>query len=163
MKPVPPEVLADPHVQARIIDLLEWAGRAAIALATMKGFLAGIYKPFATWRKEHNAKTIREVLKPELDQLANIIHDESGCAENMKSMLDHMRVVFDDLDKFLVIATDNRDRLDETNALLDEVFHLERRVDLERRAAIDEMLLNLRDRATFRKRGLAGGDAPAPA
>jgi hypothetical protein len=48
--------------------------------------------------------------------------------------------------------------------LLDEVFHLERRVDLERRALIDGMLVQLRDRQTLRKRGLAaGGEAPVSA
>lgn len=154
---------SDPHLHQRVVDLLDYAARIVIPLGAIKVFVAGIYKPFITWRREHTAKTIREVLKPELDQLRSMIEDESGCAGQMREVLQQMRTVFHDLDLFLEVSQDNRERQDETNELLDEVFGIERRVDLKRRAEIDEMLKLLADRRKARQRVLLVLDAPAEA
>lgn len=144
----------DPHLSQRFLDVLDYGARVAISLGGIKLFLAGIYKPFITWRREHTAKTIREVLKPELDQLRSMIEDESGCAGQMREVLVQMRTIFADLDMFLEVSHDNRERQDETNELLDEVFGIERRVDLKRRKEIDEMLTVLAERRKARRRAL---------
>lgn len=143
-----------PDLNVRAFDLIEWGAKAAIALGSIKVFLAGIYKPFMEWRKEHNAKTIREVLAPELAQLQQIIHDESGCADNMQTAVRAFAEVFNDLDRFLSITIDNRERIDETNDLLNEVFHLEQRLDRDRTAEIDALLSELAERQKQRRRGL---------
>lgn len=154
---------SDPQLSQRFLDIVEYGARIAIPLGAIKVFFAGIYKPFIVWRREHTAKTIREVLKPELDQLKSMIDDESGCAGQMKEVLSQMRTIFHDLDLFLEVSHDNRERQDETNELLDEVFGIERRVDLKRRAEIDEMLRVLSDRRKARRRVLLVLDEPAEA
>jgi hypothetical protein len=160
MTPVSP--VPDPTLNERAITLIDWIAKAAIGLGSVKVFLSGIYRPFMEWRKEHNARTIREVLKPELDQLRGLISEESGCAENMRLAVESIKQVFHELDAFLSIATDNRDRVNETNELLDEIFHLDRRVDHMREAEIDALLKMLGERRTVRRRHLqAMADAAA--
>lgn len=163
MRPPVIEAATDPQFTQRLADVLDYGARVAISLGAIKLFFAGIYKPLVTWRREHTAKTIREVLKPELDQLKSMIEDESGCAGQMKDVLTQMRTIFNDLDLFLEIAHDNRERLDETGDLLDEVFGLERRVDLKRRAEFDEMLRVLGERRKARRRALLILDEAEPA
>ena len=159
--PVLEAAATDPNITERLVDLLEYAARVAIPLGALKVFFVGVYKPFVTWRREHTAKTIREVLKPELDQLKSMIEDESGCAGQMKEVLTQMRTIFHDLDLFLEVSHDNRERQDETNELLDEVFGIERRVDLKRRKEIDDMLALLAERRKARRRALLVLDEPA--
>lgn len=142
-----------PDLNARAFDIIEWGAKAAIGLGSIKVFLASIYKPFVEWRKEHNAKTIREVLAPELAQLQQMIHDESGCAENMQTAVRAFSEVFHDLDRFLSITIDNRDRIDETNDLLNEIFHLEPRARV-RTAEIEALLSELAERQKIRRRGI---------
>lgn len=158
MKPV----TVSPDLGQRIADVLDYGARVAISLGAVKLFLSGIYKPLVTWRREHTAKTIREVLAPELSQLQAIIEDESGCAGQMKDVLAQMRHIFVDLDLFLDVAHDNRDRQDETNELLDEVFGIERLVDPKRRKEVEEMLQVLADRRKARRRVLIVLDEPEP-
>jgi hypothetical protein len=138
-----------------MLDLIEWIAKAAVGLGSIKVFLAGIYKPFMEWRRKLVAQTVREVLAPELKQLQDIIAEESGCAESLKITARSMHEMFNDLDKMLVIATDNRARIDETNDLLDEVFNLDRRIDHERAAEIDALLTGLAERQKLRRRGVA--------
>lgn len=158
MTPLTPVTPDDPQLGARAVNLVEWAVKLALGLGSLKVFLAGIYKPFMEWRKEHNARTIRAVLKPELEQLRGLISEESGCAENMRLAVESIRQVFTELDAFLSIAQDTRDRQDETNDLLDEIFHLDRRVDHMREAEIDALLKMLAGRRTVRRRHLAAMD-----
>lgn len=146
--------LPTPDINARAFDIIEWGAKAAIGLGSIKVFLASIYKPFVEWRKEHNAKTIREVLAPELAQLQQMIHDESGCADNMQTAVRAFAEVFHDLDRFLSITIDNRDRIDETNDLLNEIFHLEPRIDRQRAAEIEGLLNELSERQKIRRRGI---------
>jgi hypothetical protein len=136
-------------------DVIDLAAKAAVGLGAIKLFLVGIYKPFAEWRKEHVAKTTREVLKPELAQLRQIIDDESGCAGRMDDVLMHMREIFTDLDKFLDVAADTRDRQDETNDLLDAIgFHAERRVDEAKQDKMRQTMADLNERRKKRRRAL---------
>jgi hypothetical protein len=137
------------------INILDWAGKAMVVLAAIKTFLVAVYQPWKKWRREHDAKTIREVLAPELAQLRTIIDDESGCAGRMTDVLTQMRAIFGDLDMFLEVAADNRERLDETNELLDAVgFNADRRVDEVQRDRIAKTMADLTERRRKRRRAL---------
>jgi hypothetical protein len=150
VRPVIPDATLPAHAVETIDFLVKLGGALGAAwVATTK-----IWKPYVEWRREHIAKVTREVLKPELDQLRALITSESGCAEHMEAAVRGLTQVFGEMDSWMALAIDNRDRLDETNDLLDEMFSLERRVDYERRAEIDALLAVLKERAKARKRAL---------
>lgn len=154
--------MIETEAASHLMNVMEWAAKAAVALASIKlGFVA-LYKPIAEWRleyvkrrKEAQAATIREVLAPELTQLRSIIDDETGCAGSMKDVLAQMRAIFGDLDMFLDVAMDNRERLDETNDLLDAVgFNADRRIDSSQRDKIAATMAELTERRRRRRRAL---------
>jgi hypothetical protein len=144
-----------PDFQKRAIDFADYAARLAAAAIAVWGLSEKVVKPFTEWRRRMTeerkralAIEMREILKPELDRLATL----GQCADRIELVLKRQGVLFEDIDDFLEIATNSRDRLDETNELLDEVFHLERRVNSERRAHIDMLLVSLARRQSDRRR-----------
>lgn len=142
-------------LSGRALDVLEWGAKAALALLGMWGFLEKVAKPYTTWRRKHIATQIREALRPELDRMERL----SGCADRIELVLRRQDHLFKDIDDFLVVARTNTERIDETNDLLDEVFHLDRRVNPERRAHIDSILAGLARRQQDRRRD--ADDPPA--
>jgi hypothetical protein len=139
-------------------DLLELAGRAIIMLTAFWGFMQGIAKPYMAWkqrkRSEQNANIIalvNGVLEPRLSQFDALLKREENCAESSERILKRQSTIFDDMNLFLEISADNRERHDETAELLDQVFGLDRRVDTDRRRKIDQMLLELRTRTQARR------------
>lgn len=145
------KVTGDPT--ARALDVIEWAAKAAIALGSLKVFLAGIYKPFVTWRRAHTAKVVREVLDPELSALRKIIVQEEGCATRMEEVLVQTRMIFQEFDDVLEVLMDNRERIDETNGLLDEMgFSTDRRGTDARHEQVKVMVEKLHERRKHRRR-----------
>lgn len=150
MNTVTPDVAIPLHTS----DTIDFLIKLGAAFGALWAGVAKIWKPYVQWRREHTANITREVLKPELDQLRALIESESGCAEHMEAAVRGLTQVFSEMDSWMGLAIDNRERLDETNDLLDEMFSLERRVDYERRAEIDSLLSTLKERAKMRKRAL---------
>jgi hypothetical protein len=138
----------------RALDVLELLAKAAIALGTIKLFLVGILKPYAEWRKEHTARTIRSVLGPELRQLNDIINKEDGCAKRLESAVATMRELFHDFDDIRQVVHAHNGQHEETNDLLNQVFGIERRMDFEKAEEINSLLVRLGNRADVRRRGL---------
>ena len=147
--------ITDPHIAERVASVLEWAAKAAISLGTVKVSISGIYKPYVTWRRENNTKMVRDVLEPELKALNRIIEQESGCMTRMEEVLEQTRMIFQEFDDVLEVMMDNRERLDETNELLDSVgFSSERRLtDDRRKEEVNRMVEGLHERRKQRRRG----------
>lgn len=157
MPPTPQETT---DVATRIASTLELWAKIGGSLVLCWGFIARVYKPLVLWRREQQAKVVREVLAPELQQLATVQAElretrehEDGCAGRMERVLDSLREFFSDHDRLIEIALDNRDRLDESNDLLDALgLSSERRTDEERRRIVDEMVNRLTESRRRRHR-----------
>lgn len=157
--PIPPEQV---DAAARVASTLELWAKIGGSLLLLWGFLARVYKPLVLWRREHQAKVIREVLAPELRQLQHIITEEHGCAERLEGVVRALREIYGDHDKLIEIALDNRERLDENNDFLDALGFAsrERRTDEDRRRLVDTMVKELA--ASRRERRRALDDSPNP-
>lgn len=144
--------VSGPAIPPQAADTLDFLIRLGGSVAALWVTVSKIWKPYIVWRRDHLAKVIREVLKPELEQLARQATREERCSDSMEKAIETMHEVFRDLDGYHVLAMDNRDRLDETNELLDQIFSLDRRVDWERKQEIDSLLVILKERAKARRR-----------
>ena len=154
MTPTPPQP-DDVHVAERVAATIELWAKIAGSAGIIAGFLKLIVKPFIEWRRESQARMVRDVLAPELEKMHRIIETEDGCARRMEVVLHSLREFFGDHDHLIAIATDNRDRLDEFNDLLSALgFSSERREDDERRLVIDRMITALTERRKARRRGM---------
>lgn len=143
----------DAEIAARVASTLELWAKIAGSLLIVAGFVKGIVKPFILWRREHQAKVIRDVLNPEISALNRVIAQEDGCATRMERVLEKLRELFGDHDALIAIAYDNRERLDEQNDLLSALgLSSERRNDPERRKALDEIVDDLMERRRQRRR-----------
>lgn len=147
--PAPDEV----DTAARVASTLELWAKIAGSLLLVGGFLKGVVKPFIEWRREHQAKVIREILEPELKMLNRVISQEDGCADRMERVLKRQEALFADHDLLVDISIDNRERNDETNMLLDAMgFASDRRTSVERREEIRLMIEELERRRRERRR-----------
>lgn len=153
MTPPPDEV----DVASRIAATVQIWATIAGALAIVWGFLVRVYKPLVMWRREHQARVIREVLAPELRQLKEFAAHEDSCVGQMETVLEKLREFFGDHDSLISISIDNRERLDENNDFLDALGFTsrERRTDEERRKIIDDLVSELGRRSRARRRGIA--------
>jgi hypothetical protein len=121
----------DPHLSERAADTLELLTKATGLLGLVWAFMAKVLRPYHERRREHQVRTIREAMVP---VLAPILKDHDVLVE---------------------IALDNRDRHDETNALLDFLgFTSDRRTNEERRDEVTEMVHGLAERRRERRRNL---------
>lgn len=146
-------------VAARLASTLELLAKIGGSLALVLGFLRAAIPPvrrFIEWRRENQARVIREVLKPELARLDQVIEHEDGCAGRMEQVLDRLRQFFADHDYLIAIAIDNRERLNENNDFLDALGFTsrERRSDEDRRKVIDDMVHDLDKKRRARRRGI---------
>lgn len=127
----------DPAQSDRIAATLEWLAKVAGSALILWGFVEKVAKPFSEWRRRQ-----REVEREKLAELIRkVIHDELTSIK-----------IFDDLDALLVIAHDNRERLDEMNDLMN-AFGLESdRRGAERTAKATELFDRLTERQKQRRR-----------
>jgi hypothetical protein len=146
--PTPPDF----DVAGRAASTLElWAKMAGAGLIVW-GFLERVAKPYFTWRREAQGRMIREILKPELDQLRNMREEEDGCARRMEHVLRQLKELFGDHDGLYLVALDNRERLDETNGLLDSMGFSSAARHPDRSAYIKEIVERLGERRKARRR-----------
>lgn len=154
---VPPP---EPSTQQRLIELADYLARVVAAVGGLWVFVEKVAKPYSEWRKKREderrkalALEIRDILKPELEQLAQL----PACTERIEVVLLRQSALFEDIDAFLHIAGSNTDRLDEVNDLMDAVGFTsgDRRVDDERRVEVQRMLGSVRGRQTQRRRAVA--------
>lgn len=111
-----------------------------------------VSKPYLIWRRSHLGSIVSEILAPTLERMEAAVEREEGYQQEQQRIIERQTAIFEDLDLFLKVALDNRDRMDETNDLLDQMFSLERRVDLAQRKEIDQIIAVLRKRALLRRR-----------
>lgn len=155
----PPAAPPDPEFTKRALDFAEFGAKLVVALGAMWAFVVKIVKPYSDWRKQRLAAELREILKPELDRLERL----GACADRIEIVLERQSAMFNDIDDFMLIARTNTERIDETNDLLDEVFHLDRRVNADRRKVIDTILADLAHRQQNRRRHAEDDVTPSPA
>lgn len=137
-----------------LFRVIEYAGKIAVSLAAVWAFFALVGKPLYEWRKRRSSEVIRDVLSKELACLAEI--------PNIQGQIDRVLArqdeIFNDLDLFLGIASENSDRHDEVNVILTGLgVEFDRRKDGDRRERIADKLDLLRDRRRDRRRR---GDKP---
>lgn len=143
-----------PDALERLLDVAQFAAKAAIALGSVWAFLAKVGKPYLEWRRRWRRQELRGAFEQELQLLNSMVESASDCAEETEQTVIQVRSLFGDMDQVLEIATDNRERIDEINQLLDQLgFSSERRTDEERRAEIDVMLDSLNEQRRRRRRG----------
>jgi hypothetical protein len=155
---VTPPAAPDPELSTRALDLAEFGAKFAIALGGIYALVEKVAKPYYEWRKKRLALELKELLAPELERLEML----GATAIEIRTVLARQTEIFQDFDAFMVVARDHTDRLDETNDLLDEVFHLDRRFNSERRAEIDTLLSLLDKRQKARRRHEESTDVTPP-
>lgn len=157
MTPATPEHLP-PDVPERVVALLDFLARAGIGVAAFYASMQGVVKPFLEFRRAQRekqaavlAEQVKAILKPDLDRLNAIVGREETCADQNEKILARQTEIFRDMALFLEISQDNRERHDETSELLNQVFGLDRRIDLEQRKRIDTLLHELRTKTKERR------------
>lgn len=152
--------LIAPTETTRLLDLADYLVKVGAALAAAWAFAVKVGKPAYEFRakilERRNsvlAQKIRGILEPELQDLTRL----QTCTDELEVVLKRQREVFLDLDNVLGIVTDNRDRIDETNDLLNLLgFSSDRRAaNAERREEFDRLLTVLRNRNKVRARAEA--------
>lgn len=156
MSPQPP----GPQTTKAVNDVIEYGGKAAVSLTAVYAFVALIAKPFLTWRKNHKielrrreADLIRDILKEDLARLSGVCDREEEIMTAQREMLARQAQIFNDTDRLIDVALDNRDRLDEMNELMDELG-LASRDRRERELVNDTVLKHLAERRRARRRML---------
>jgi ElaB/YqjD/DUF883 family membrane-anchored ribosome-binding protein len=146
----------------RLLDLFDYGAKLVGSLGVILGAAwvgtAKIARPFFEWRREHNdtrkrmlTVEVRDILAPELAKLDEVC----ACTDRIETVLRRQTVLFNDVDKMLALAVDNKERLDEVNALLDAVgLTSDRRVDETRRQKVDRLIDDLRTRQRERRRAV---------
>lgn len=157
MTPVTPDQ-TPPDWSNVAAEVATWLGRVAASVAGLYASLHVIYKPLQEYRKTYRerqatalAANVRSIIAPEIDRMNALADREETCLEGNERVLKLQRAIFEDVSSFLEISRDNRDRHDEMSELMDQVFGLDRRVDLEKRKRIDNLMTALRDRHQQRR------------
>jgi hypothetical protein len=153
MTPVSPTPELDPIAAQKALSIIEFGAKFAIALGAVYAFIEKLAKPYAEHRRIRLATVIREVLKEEIDSLHDIRDERDDLRRLVEAVLDRQTALFDDIDLFIDIARDNRERHDETADLLNAIgLSTDRRADPDRRKEVDTMLILLDDRRKERRR-----------
>lgn len=152
MNPPPPDV--SPEAAQRVANALEWLAKFAGSLLALWLFIARVGKPYFEWRDRQRATTIRAVLREELACLATISEREEANGKKLDLALARQDQVFGEIDLFVTVMADNRDRIDELNELLNEAGYAsrDRRIAADRRRAADEAMAELQGRLRGRRR-----------
>jgi hypothetical protein len=143
----------DPQMGERIADIAELGAKIIIALGAILGglwaFTTKIAKPYHAWRR---AARLKERHEMEM-MLRSALSEELATIAALKRVPEQLEALFKDHDLLLEIAFDNRERHDETNALLDFLgFTSDRRSDDSRRAEVTDMVTTLAERRRDRRR-----------
>lgn len=145
------------EIASRAGDILEfWAKAAGVALAIWQ-LVERVGKPYFAWRQKRFEASIRAVLKTELECIDRVVEREDDIKALLLRVIERQDEIFADLDLFIEIAQDNRDRHDETAALLNAIGYAskDRRVT-ERRDVktprIDALMNELNARSVERRR-----------
>lgn len=153
MSPQPEQEIAQ-----RAGDILEfWAKAAGVALAIWQ-LVERVGKPYFSWRQKRFEASIRAVLKKELECIDGVKEREEEIKSLLERVIERQDEIFADLDLFIEVAQDNRDRHDETTELMNALGFAsrDRRAGGERRedrtAHIDTLMGELRGRAVERRR-----------
>lgn len=142
----------NPQVTERVAETIQLLVSAAGLLGLLWAGLQKVWKPYLVWRRSHLGSIVSEILAPTLERMEAAVEREEGYQVEQGRIIERQTAIFEDLDLFLKIAIDSRDRMDETNDLLDQMFSLERRIDLTQRKEIDNIIALLRQRALLRRR-----------
>lgn len=139
----------DPQIGERIADVLELGAKVSIALGALWAFVAKVVKPFTVWRRAARIKARAE----NESEFRQMFDKEIQAINRLPSVEARIDELFKDHDILLDVAFDNRERHDETNALLDFLgFTSDRRTSDERRDAVTEMVTTLAERRRERRR-----------
>lgn len=149
---LPPPPSPESDVSRRVLDILEFWAKALGALGVIGVFVSRVLKPYNEWRRASLAKMMREILAEELGKIDTVVSREEEIAGKIDEVLTRQDELFHDVDLFLEIAQDNRERHDELNDLLDTMgLDSSRRSDEERRS-IDMVFDQLHERRKARRR-----------
>lgn len=133
--------------------MIAYASKWAIAAGSIYGLVEKVGKPYYDWRKNRWAGIVREALKPELEAMNELKHTSDSLTEMIELVLLRQKEMFEEMDMFMVLASDNKDRHDETNDLLTAAgFSSDRRFDLAGRERIETLFRELNRRKTERLR-----------
>jgi hypothetical protein len=145
------------EIASRAGDILEfWAKAAGVALAIWQ-LVERVGKPYFAWRQKRFEASIRAVLKTELECIDRVTEHEEEIKALLLRVLERQDEIFADLDLFIEVAQDNRERHDETADLLNALGYSSKdRRTTERRSArtprVDDLMVELRLRSTERRR-----------
>lgn len=149
----PPAPDLPPDSAQRVLDIAEFLAKFVGSLAAVWIFLRRGGKPAIEWYRKRRIEVIREALKPELDCIAGLPARDERTDAKLDLSLERQSRIFDELDLLLVVVADGRERQDETNDLLDEVFATaDRRQSTTRRQAAEAALAELQGRVISRRR-----------
>lgn len=145
------------EIAARAGDVLEfWAKAAGVALALWQ-LVERVGKPYFAWRQKRFDASIRAVLKAELECINSVVEREEEIKGLLERIIERQDEIFADIDLFIEVAQDNRDRHDETAELLNALGYSSKdRRTTERRDTrtprIDSLMNELNLRAVERRR-----------
>lgn len=147
MNPPPPN---DPQLGERIANVVEVGAKVTIALGGIWALVIKVAKPFMEWRRATKQAERAELEK----QMREMFAVELQAFERLSDAVGRIDVLFKDHDILLDLALDNRERHDETTALLDFLgFTSDRRSsDDDRRKKVANMVLTLSERRKERRR-----------
>jgi hypothetical protein len=141
----------DPQLGERIADVVEYGAKVAIGLGALWAFIAKVAKPFTAWRRAARDRGLAE-MEAEFRRRFAV---EIQAIQLLITTAGRIDLLFEDHDLLLDIALDNRERHDETNALLDFLgFTSDRRTSDERREQVSAMVMTLAERRRERRRKL---------
>lgn len=135
----------------RLLNIAELSAKLAAVGIALWGFMMKVVMPYREWRQKSFAKHIRAAL-PELAHITRILEADETCAEGLQKVLAEQAAIREELDLFLELVQDNRDRHNETAALLDSLgLSADRRFIDDRRShrsgtILDELIERRRDR-----------------
>jgi hypothetical protein len=142
-----------PDMSQTTLDVIELWGKLVGVLVATAGFFRLIWKPYTDWKRKQLAEMIRAVLKEELTDVGQLKTGQEEIMTHIRKLERQVETLFNDVDSFIEIATDNRERHDETADLLNAMgLSSDRRVDPDRREHIDGLMSGILDRRKSRRR-----------
>jgi hypothetical protein len=150
-------MIVDPQLQTKLIGLADFLARVGAALGALWVSVEKVWKPLSEWRRKQGvdkrvelATIVRDILGPELQKLQKL----GSCADRIEIVLRRQQLLFEDVDRLLAAVSVNKERIDETNDLLDAVGFTsgDRRKDEAMREQFNKMIAELRERQRVRKR-----------
>lgn len=139
----------DPQITERVADVVELLAKIAGGVGIVWAFLLKGAKPFIEWRRKAKGRERLELERHVREMFAAELR-AFGALSDLPGRFD---LLAKDHDILLDIALDNRERHDETTALLDFLgFTSDRRSSDDRREAVADMVNALAERRRDRRR-----------